>query len=287
MTRHLIDWEEEWERLYDERQRSACEYQVHDWSERSHGFSESRKTNHYEYGRKVVNLLRSRGIVTPAIAVAEVGSGPGTFVIPFAPHVRHITAIEPAEGMIRRIEENAAEERITNYSIIPKIWQDVDISGYSRAFDLVLSSAVIWMFRDIMEQVTRMEKVCRGYCCIAAGLDTVSMQALDLWKEVMGDRPQLQYPQYPHIYNILYQNGRVANVEIFQSSSTSSLEQTEIMYRIMFSKIIEYTAEVEQKVKKNLETYAEDLPEGKRIVRTGHTAVIWWDPMQKQTGFGT
>lgn len=37
---------------------------------------------------------------TPQSRVLDIGAGPGTLAIPFAQKVAHVTAVEPAEGMV-------------------------------------------------------------------------------------------------------------------------------------------------------------------------------------------
>ncbi len=285
MSGSVIDWEQVWEELYDARSRTMQrDYQVDDWTERSEDYSEARRSNEYEFGRKVADLLLRRKILRQNGAVAEIGSGPGTFVIPIAPYAEQYTAIEPAEGMIARIHENAAEAGVTNYTIIPAIWQDVDTKKHSRSFDLVITSTVIWMFRDIMNQVRRMEEVSRGHCCIAAGFGSAGGEELMLWQSIMGDTPYPQYPEYPYIYNILYQNGRIPHVEIISSSSVRSIDRLMTMYRVFYSIYMEFTPEVEEKIRRHLDKTAMDLPEGRRIMRTYKTAVVWWDPSVRQPG---
>lgn len=281
-----VDWEKVWEGIYDERMAiMKRDYAVDDWSERSEDYSESRRSNAYKYGNNVAEVLKQKNLLSPESRVIEVGSGPGTFVIPFAPRVARYTAVEPATGMIERIHENAKEAGINNYEIITQIWQDVDISMHRKSFDLLLSSTVIWMFRDIMNQVRRMEEVCRGTCCIAAGFGSTTGPEIDLWHSIMGDVTYPQYPEYPYIYNILYQNGRVPHVEVITSSSVRSVEKLQKMYQVFYSLYTEFTPDVEATISRHLEEQCQDLKEGKRVVRTYQTAVVWWEPQQRQAGY--
>ena len=46
-----IDWEEIWEKIYDDRMTiMKRDYAVNDWTTRSQDYSESRRSNNYEYG---------------------------------------------------------------------------------------------------------------------------------------------------------------------------------------------------------------------------------------------
>lgn len=270
-----IDWVRLWEDSYDARSGiMRRDYVLDDWSERAEDYSESRKTNQYEFGESVYETLKRQGVVSPHTRVLEVGSGPGTFVIPFARRVDYVTAVEPAEGMIRMIHQNAAEAGVKNYDIIPKLWQDVNITELRGRYDLSITSTVIWMFRDIMAQVRRMEEVTGGYCCVVGGLGTGQTFEAELWKEIMGDTPRPQYPEYPLIYNLLYMQGRVPQVRIIDYTSMRTPENMFRMYRVFYSIYTEITPEVEETIR---EALYRDSGEGP-CVRKYRSAVVWWDP---------
>ncbi|AKB72235.1 hypothetical protein MSMAC_2345 [Methanosarcina mazei C16] len=270
-----IDWVRFWEDSYDSRSRiMRRDYELDDWSERAEDYSESRRTNQYEFGESVYETLNRHGVISPHARVLEVGSGPGTFVIPFARRVDHMTAVEPAEGMVRMIRQNALEAGVKNYDIIPKLWQDVNITELRGRYDLTITSTVIWMFRDIMAQVRRMEEVTGGYCCVVGGIGTGQTFEAELWKTIMGDTPRPQYPEYPLIYNLLYMHGRVPQVRIIDYTSMRTPENMLRMYRVFYSIYTEITPEVEETIR---EALYRDSGEGP-CVRKYRSAVVWWDP---------
>ena len=270
-----IDWVRFWEDSYDARSRiMRRDYELEDWSERAEDYSESRRTNQYEFGESVYATLDLYGVIPPHARVLEVGSGPGTFVIPFARRVDHMTAVEPAEGMICMIHRNAAEAGVKNYSIIPKIWQDVNSTESRGQYDLAITSTVIWMFRDIMTQIHRMEEVTRGHCCVVGGIGTGQTFEAELWQKIMGDTPHPQYPEYPLIYNLLYMHGRVPQVRIIDYTSMRTPENMLRMYRTFYSIYTEITPEVEETIR---EALYRDSGEGP-CVRKYRSAVVWWDP---------
>jgi len=224
-----------WEELYDYRLSVMNrDYLIEDWTDRSEDFSESRKTDNYQYGRTVYDVLTKNRVIFPDSRVIEVGSGPGTFVIPFATKISHVTAVEPAQGMITKIKDNACEASIQNFDIIPLIWQDVNIDQISKTYDLVISSTVIWMFRDIMEQIKRMEKVSSGYCCLCDGIGG-GHNSEELWMKVVGDTNRPPSPEYPLMYNILYEHGIFPEVRIIEHESRRSPENMVTMYKVYFN----------------------------------------------------
>lgn len=279
MTEITVDWTKNWEEIYDGRLRTMQrDYSIDDWSRRAEDYSERRKTNQYEFGENVWSVLASHGVVGNKSRVIEVGSGPGTFVIPFSKHVDHLTAVEPAEGMIRVIRENAREAGIENYDIIPKIWQDVSIPEIQGAYDLVITSTVIWMFRDIMQQISRMEEVTRGHCCVVEGIDTTDALGKKLWHTIMGDFPYPSYPGYPLAYNLLTQSGRIPQVRIINSQSLRSFEKLMTMYRVFYSLYTEFTPKVEETIRSAL---LADSISGLHE-QNYRSAVVWWDPKERR-----
>jgi len=279
MAAATVDWIRHWEDIYDGRLRTMQrDYSIDDWSRRAEDYSERRKTNLYEFGENVWSVLASHGVVGNQSRVIEVGSGPGTFVIPFSKHTGHMTAVEPAEGMIRVIRENAREAGIENYDIINRIWQDVNTPDIRGIYDLAITSTVIWMFRDIMQQIGRMEEVTRGHCCVVEGIDSTDALGKKLWHGIMGEDPFPPFPGYPIVFNLLYQNGRIPQVRIVEATSRRSTENLLKMYRIFYSLYTELTPAVDGKIRSAL------LADSTNGIHEGtyRSAVVWWDPKERR-----
>lgn len=283
-------WVRDWEDNFENRLRlMKRDHSVGDWTERAVDYSESRRTNKYEYGRKVLDTLLSHGVVGAGSRILEVGAGPGTFVIPFARAVKHVTAIEPSEGMAAQISANAAEAGIGNYDILKKLWQDVDVAQLAGKYELVISSTVIWMFKDILEQIRRMEQVSGGVCCIAAGANNGISQKSDnsedsdnseinkkseksLWNLIMGDVPGPVYPEYPYIYNILYENGRTPEVRMINYVSRRSVENVVTMNKVFYNLYTDITPEVENLIR----NYVTERSNNGVYEMKLKSAVVWW-----------
>ncbi|WP_292419691.1 class I SAM-dependent methyltransferase [Methanoregula sp.] len=267
--------------MYDNLIRASLnDYSVEHWTARAEDYSEFRRTDEYAYGTSVHDALAAHGIVGPSSRVLEVGSGPGTFVIPFAKRVAHMTAVEPAEGMIRVIQRDTAETAIANYDIISKIWQEVDTGSLRGSYDLVITSTVIWMFRDILQQIGRMEEIAGGYCCVVEGAGGSKGFEKNLWHSIMGETPYPAYAGYPIIYNILYQNGRIPQVRMIDARTVRSFDMLMNVYRIFYSLYTEVRPEVEEKIRSALQAESRSgLHE-----RNYRAAVVWWDPKERREG---
>ena len=268
-----VDWEKIWAEKYEERRRvMRKDYEVDDWSKRAEDYSDSRRTNDYEYGRKVLNTLARYDVLNFDSEVLEIGAGPGTFVIPFARKVKKFTAVEPAKGMVEKIRRNAEEKGIENFEIINKTWQEVHIPDIARKYDLVITSTVVWMFKDIWEQLKRMEQASKGCCCLVTGTGGWDGEEDTLWHEVMGDLKRPKYQEYPLIYNLLYSKGRLPNVRMINHISERSVNNMITMKKIFFDKYTDVTPDIERIIAEHALENSED---GK-CRKEGKAAVIWW-----------
>lgn len=271
-----IDFEKEWETMYEEKEKTVKRKTngIEIWDKAAERFSESRKENDYEYGRKVAETLHE--VITPESEVLEIGAGPGTFVIPFARKVRKVTAVEPSEGMIEYLKKNADEAGIENFELITRIWEDVDLSKINGKFDLVISTTVAWIFKDIWNYMEQMESASKGYCCLVEGIGGYREGRFDeLWQKVTGKEYSewgRTYPDSNLFYNILYSRGRYANVGIINYATQRPVDSWVTFMEDFFESYVEMTLEIKKIIKEHATETAED-----GMIRSENSAaVIWW-----------
>ena len=270
-----VYWEQIWAENY-ERYRCTMRPDSGDkeyWSNRAEDFSNSRSTNDFEYGRQVLSSLWSR-VLDPESVVLDVGAGPGTFVIPFARTISKIDAVEPAPGMVYKIKENAQRYGITNFDIINSTWQEVDIGSISSKYDLVISSLVLWVFKDVWRHLLRMEQTSKGHCCVVTGAGTRNDHGDALWRQITSDDENMwpSSQQYPLIYNLLYSKGRLPNVSIVNYTSERSVEDKVNHIKLCFGRRISVTPEIENTIRE----YFIAKSENDKIREPGQAVVIWW-----------
>lgn len=263
-----IDWEKIWLEQYEERERLQQRNNgIEDWDMAAEDFSFSHKTNNYEYGRKVKAALGE--VLNSDSVVLEIGSGPGTLLIPFASTVKNVTAVEPSKGMIGELTKNAKEAGIGNYEVLNKVWEEIDDSAITWRYDLVVCSSVLWIFKDVWQQLRRMEQASKGYCCVVEG--TGSEDYVDLWSKVMGaNRPK--FPDCRLIYNILYNHGRFANIAMITYISRKPMERWIKNRERVFAKYVEVTPDVKRVIREHVS----EKSDGKDYRTEGQAGVIWW-----------
>ena len=263
-----IDWEEIWKKNHEERERlQRKEYGIEYWDMAAEDFSFSHKMNGFEYGRKVRNALGE--VLNSDSAVLEIGPGPGTFVIPFAREVRKVTAVEPSEEMVRELKKNAEEKGIDNFEIINKKWEVVDESEIVGKYDLVIGSIVLWIFKDVWQQLIKMEKASRGYCCVVEGTGTGDY--VEVYRKVMGDNWP-KFSGYNLIYNILYNRERFANLTMVSYTSQIPVDRWIKYKERVFDQFIEVTPDVKRMIRE----HASERSDGVNYMMEEKSAVIWW-----------
>lgn len=97
-------WNEQWKQGYYDREKGVrANPLIEYWDKRANDFSFIRKSNDYDFGRKVYAALI--GVLTADSIMLDIGAGPGSFTIPFAQHIKAVTAIEPFKGMVEVLKE--------------------------------------------------------------------------------------------------------------------------------------------------------------------------------------
>ena len=150
-------WEQIWAQDWDAREQMYVgQAHLDYWQARAEDFSDGRKACDFDFGRKILQILEP---LLPAKArILDVGCGPGSLLIPFCQAGLEVTAVEPAREMIKQLNANAFSEGVHNYSVQAKPWQEVDLDLLAKSFDLAISAITMWMFRDLRNQLERLEK---------------------------------------------------------------------------------------------------------------------------------
>jgi len=153
---------------------------------------------------------------TPQSRILDIGAGPGTLAIPFARKAAHVTAVEPASGMVSVMREQMEAEGIRNISIVQKRWEDVDIStDLSPPYDVVIASFSLGM-HDIRQAIEKMVLASSKYIYLYhfAGDTSWDRQWREIWQE-LHCREYIPGPKSDVLYNVLYQMGIYPNVSTF------------------------------------------------------------------------
>jgi ubiquinone/menaquinone biosynthesis C-methylase UbiE len=161
--------------------------------------------------------------ITPESRVLDIGAGPGTLAIPISKKVKHVTAVEPSNGMIEVLEENMADYSRNNISIIKKKWEDIDIEkDLDGPYDVIIASFSLGM-PNIRKAIEDMLAVASGYIYLYwfAGNTSWDEHSIEIWPKLHGTEYYIT-PKCDVLYNVLYQMGIYPNMEIFTLGRTET-----------------------------------------------------------------
>lgn len=207
-----IDWNTVWQEMNNENMRCRSFMEcasIWESEEKARKYLENSKDNP-ERVKKVIEGLP----VKPESRILDIGAGPGILAVPLARLVSHVTAVEPADGMVRVLKSYAEEEGLSNLSILQKRWEDVNPStDLDGKYDIVIASYSLGM-PDIRAAI---ESMCEAsskwvYLFWFAGTSDWEQAMIMLWPEMHGEEYR-HGPKADVIFNVLYSMGIYPNVE--------------------------------------------------------------------------
>ena len=255
--------------------RMGHENPAEHWDKRAEEFNRSTKERSERTDRQVASLR-----LDPDYTVLDVGAGTGRLSVPIAKIVKQVTAVDQSGGMLSYLEENMAEEGLSNYKAIQKRWEDVELGVDIEPHDMVIASNSLGMF-DLQEALAKMDAAAkkRVYLFISAGRRFFDDQEEEFWERVY-DRPPRRHggfrSDYMLLYNILHDMGIYANVEIKDSEHVQhygSLDEAVEQWKARREIPEENEPLLREYLSKNLERENGD---GLTFRRRTKSAMIWW-----------
>ena len=166
-------------------------------------------------------LIRVRRYVTPETTVLDVGAGTGRHTLALAPHVKHVVAVDPSPAMLGFLQEDVAEQKLTNVETIASGWLDAD----AAQADVVLCSHVLYPSADPVPFIRKLESSAKKRVYVYLRVDPLPTD-FGLWGEFYGVPLQLQ-PNHLDLINLLAQIGIAADVEVVHHRFTWTFADTD------------------------------------------------------------
>ena len=223
-------------------------------------------------------MIMSRIEIEPDYRVLDIGAGPGTTAIPLAKIVKGVTVVEPSGGMLARLKENESKHNLANITYIPKKWEDVEIGKgkdiEAGEHDVVIASHSLVM-KDIKTAIIKMNNAAKRsvYIFIVAGRRNEKAGS-SLWSLFNREKPGNR-PDYIYLYNILYQLGIYANVEIIDANHNTRFPDLDAAVQ-HYKTWMNVSGDDEERLRLYL---SENLVKENDAFLLKHklrTAMIWW-----------
>ncbi len=275
----IINWNELRKAMISEgRGRRGRENPGEFWDKRAQEFNRSTKEHNERTDRQVASLR-----LDPDYTVLDVGAGTGRLSVPIAKRVMQVTSIDQSRGMLDCLEENMAEESLSNFHCLQKRWEDVQLGVDIEPHDVVIASHSLGMF-DLQEALEKMNAAAKKYVYIftSAGKWFFDDLEEELWERIY-DRPPRRgggwRSDYMLLYNVLHDMGIYANVEIRDSTHVQrygSLDEAARRWKVMRDIPEENEPNLREYLAKNLEEESGENGGGLTFRRRTKSAMIWW-----------
>jgi SAM-dependent methyltransferase len=185
-----VDWEDHWRHLV---RRRAARFGRHEWNQ----FDRIARNYAAAVARQADPLLEFiEPFLSPGTTLIDVGAGSGRHVVPLAPRLKHVFAVEPSSGMRELIPV------IANVTVIGADW----LSAGVPPADLVLSSHVLYAIEEPVPFIRKMEALARERVFIYLRDSQPVHPSVPLAEALTGE-PTPRMPQLTDLYLLLRQIG--------------------------------------------------------------------------------
>ena len=189
-------------------------------------------------GPRIAKIIEDLSARSPK-RILDIGAGPGILSIPLAEKVEHVTAVEPAAGMVQRFREEMAARKIRNLSLVEKRWEDVNLQRDLQCpYDAVVCSFALGM-DDIQAALKKMAAASsqRVYLYWFAGDTSWNKHFKDLYP-LLHDQAYESMPGSTVLIKVLEQMGFFPEAVPFSYSSQSAfsgLDEAVDFYRYRYN----------------------------------------------------
>ncbi len=210
-----IDWNGMWQEEARHSQWSNSSAKEL-WDKRAESFD--KRINRVKDGEPrdkddYISKMLDRIEVKPDWTVLDIGCGPGTLAIPLAQKAKVVTALDISTEMLKKLKINASRSGLDNIVYVNSSWQDAFENNEVGRHDVVVASRSLMSgnMHDALVSISGMAEkaVYLTFPVVHLPLDFEAYKAIG--------RNKRKHPSYIYIYNMLYQMGINANVEILYS----------------------------------------------------------------------
>lgn len=269
------DWNQVWKEELRKRTSTARDSTY--WNKRAPSFAEHAvKTGYAEAFLRIIKPKRGWSIL-------DMGCGAGTLAIPFAEHVKGVTAVDFSETMIELLSEQSAKRGITNIRAIRASWEDDWEKAHIGSHDVAIASRSL-VVENLREAIMKLG-------CIAKRRVYIST--------IVGDGPYDRHifeaigrelnmgPDYIYTYNLLYQMGIYANIDFIMEKNHKTYKDRDAALMSIRWMLGNMTAEEEERLKEYLDKHL--IYDGGRWMMDYSNpvrwAVLWWEKEATDRGY--
>ncbi len=272
-----IDFNELWKRAAKQTGPENGIPGKHSWDKRAEKFSQrlnrakkNKKLDKEDYVYKMLERIE----VQTGQTVLDIGCGPGLLTLPLAKKARQVTALDISSKMLERLKNDAANAGLSNISYVNSSWQKAFEAGMVDSHDIVVASRSL-VSGDIQEALNNIARIARQAAYLTFPIFHLPFD-FEVYEAI--GRHGDNHPPYVYIYNMLYQTGIHANLEILYSKVKVQFYSIEEAVNTLQSRAEPFTGCEKQKLHEFLEKKFDEQGESPFFTHEGRSewALIWW-----------
>ena len=203
----------DWNRLWNEALEKLPKKNSRSWDNVAPKFKKTKGKN--DYSKKILEKIK----LEPEDTVLDIGCGSGNITIPLARKAKKVTALDISRKMLQLLEENAAENDLSNIDPLNRRLEDVLLNRDIEPHDVVIASRSLNGVYNIKQVLEEINEIAKKYVYITLwGANNVKFQ--NEISKIIG-REFHEHPTYIYVYNMLYELGIYANIEILEYDNSS------------------------------------------------------------------
>ena len=203
----------DWNDLWNDALQKLPKKNSRSWDNVAPKFKKQKGKN--DYSKKLLEKIK----LDPSDTVLDIGCGSGNITIPLAQKARSVTAIDISRKMLQLLEENAVENGLNNINLLNRRLEDVLLNRDIEAHDVVVASRSLNGVYNIKHVLEELNNIAKKYVYITLwGANNIKFQ--NEISQIIG-REFHEHPTYIYAYNMLYELGIYANVEMLEYNNSS------------------------------------------------------------------
>ncbi len=223
-----------------------------------------------DYISKMLDRIETR----PDWSVLDIGCGPGTLAIPLAKKVKTVTALDISSEMLKHLRANAQKGGVENIRYLNAAWQDAVKEKMVDEHDVVVASRSL-MSGDMKEAISGIVAVARQAAYVTFPIIHLPFD-WEVYRAI--GRSGKKHAPYIYIYNMLYQMGIQANVEILYSRIKVQFPSIEQAIEDLQWRTDPFTPEEKTRLTEFLKAKFAERGNSSVFTHEGFSrwALIWW-----------
>ncbi len=214
--------------------------------------------------------------ITPGSTALDVGGGGGRYALPLALHCEQVTVVDPSVSMIDGLRVGAQEANVSNLSIVPGLWEEVEVDPA----DVVLCANVVYDVAEIEPFIRKLEAHAKDRVFVLAYMESPLSQFSPCWKVAHGEK-RVDLPAMPELLHVLWDMDIYPNLETFPALHPETVRSRpvalELLRQFLF---VKSDTEPDRLLQTEIDDLIVETPQGFTVrgSRPRRLALLSWSP---------